>query len=325
MAVWSVALCVQTCNVQNPPAISLAGLSKLYACGRQALSNITLDIPRGEIFALLGSNGAGKTTLIHSICGIVHPTAGSVLIDGLDSRKHKVAVSRKIGLVQQELTHDALERVEATIKFSRALYGKSNDQPLMERLLRDLSLTEVRKQRVMTLSGGMKRRVMIAKALVHEPEILFLDEPTAGVDVEARQAIWSLIGTLRRIGVTIILTTHYIEEAETIADRVGVIHRGEIVLVEQTQALLKRFGEKQLVLQLARPLDTLPAELEQRPYRLEQGGQQLVYSYHSGTAQSEIDDLLRLISAYGISVLDLQSRQRTLEEIFVNLISAQAA
>ena len=246
--------------MQSTSAISVTGLRKVYATGCNALKHIDLEIPQGEIFALLGANGAGKTTLIHAICGIINPSAGNILVAGMNVKAHRTATRKKIGVVPQELTNDALECVEATIKFSRALYGKPKNPSLVERILRELALWDVRKARVMTLSGGMKRRVMIAKALVHEPAILFLDEPTAGVDVEARQAIWALIRTLRSNGVTIVLTTHYIEEAENIADRIGVIHRGEILLIEKTQTLLQRFGEKQLAMQLAHPLTRLPAE-----------------------------------------------------------------
>ena len=308
--------------MQQASAISLTGLSKVYATGCAALSAIDLEIQQGEIFALLGANGAGKTTLIHAICGIVNPTAGSVRVAGMNVKDQPIAVRKKIGMVPQELTNDALERVEATVKFSRALHDKPGNPALVERILRDLSLWDVRKDRVMTLSGGMKRRVMIAKALVHEPDILFLDEPTAGVDVAARQAIWALIRTLRDSGVTIILTTHYIEEAESIADRIGVIQRGKILLVEPTHRLLERFGEQQLAIQLAAPLTVLPAGFARQGLQLTPDGRQLVYTYSAGNRQNQIADLLRFIHEHGIGVLDVQSRQRTLEEIFVNLINA---
>jgi len=298
------------------------GLSKTYAGGFQALKNVDLDIRRGEIFALLGPNGAGKTTLIGVICGIVRPTSGQVLADGHDIISAWRAARSAIGLVPQELATDAFETVWDTVRLSRGLFGKPPDKALLEKLLKELSLWDKRDSKIMTLSGGMKRRVMIAKALSHEPRILFLDEPTAGVDVELRRDMWDMVRSLRESGVTIILTTHYIEEAEEMADRIGVISKGEIVLVDDKAELMRKLGRKQLVLQLQTPLQAVPPGLE--AYRLElaaQGGE-LIYSFDAQAEHTGIADLLRALAERGIEFRDLQTSQSSLEDIFVSLVSS---
>ena len=304
--------------------ISVANLSKVYASGFEALKDVTLDIRRGEIFALLGPNGAGKTTLISIICGLVNPSSGRVLADGHDVVADYRAARSRIGLVPQELTTDAFETVWATVKFSRGLFGKPPNPAHVERILRELSLWDKKDSRLRTLSGGMKRRVMIAKALSHEPEILFLDEPTAGVDVELRRDMWEVVRQLRDSGVTIILTTHYIEEAEEMADRIGVIHRGRIILVEEKAELMRKLGKKQLTLQLQEPLDAIPDDL--RPYglALADEGNELIYSYDADAEQKGIADVLGALGRSGVHFKDLQTSQRSLEEIFVSLVSERS-
>jgi ABC-2 type transport system ATP-binding protein len=300
--------------------ITVTGLSKIYAGGFQALKDINLEIRKGEIFALLGPNGAGKTTLISIICGIVRPSAGTVLADGHDIVRDHRAARSIIGLVPQELTTDAFETVWATVSFSRGLFGKPPNPAWIERVLKDLSLWDKRDARIMTLSGGMKRRVLIAKALSHEPRILFLDEPTAGVDVELRRDMWEVVRGLRDQGVTIILTTHYIDEAEEMADRVGVIRKGEIILVEEKAELMRKLGRKQLMLQLPAPLDAVPGELAAYGLELSADGSELVYTYDTQGSRTGITALLRDLADAGIRFKDLQTRQSTLEEIFVSLV-----
>ncbi|WP_027134698.1 ABC transporter ATP-binding protein [Geminicoccus roseus] len=303
--------------------ISVRGVAKTYASGFQALKNIDLEIRRGEIFALLGPNGAGKTTLISIICGIVNASAGTVMADGHDIRTEFRAARAKVGLVPQELTTDAFESVWATMKFSRGLFGKPPNPAHLEKVLRDLSLWEKRDSKILALSGGMKRRVMIAKALSHEPQILFLDEPTAGVDVELRRDMWAMVRELRRSGVTIILTTHYIEEAEEMADRIGVIDKGEIVLVEDKQALMNKLGQRQLTLLLQHPVETLPGGLDGYDLELSDDGSQIVYRFDSHDDQRSIPQLLRRLEASGIDFRDLQTSQSSLEEIFVSLVGGR--
>jgi len=300
--------------------ISVENVSKVYASGFEALKNIDLDIRRGEIFALLGPNGAGKTTLISVICGIVNASSGTVTADGSDIRRDFRAARSKIGLVPQELCTESFESVMSTLKFSRGLFGKPPNPAYLEQILRQLSLWDKRNSRIMELSGGMKRRVMIAKALSHEPAILFLDEPTAGVDVELRRDMWEMVRGLRERGVTIILTTHYIEEAEEMADRIGVINRGEIVLVEEKAALMEKLGQKQLRLQLQQPLDAIPEDLRQLPLSLADNGHELVFHFDSQRDRTGIADMLRRLDQHGIDYKDLQSRQRSLEDIFVSLV-----
>ena len=301
--------------------ISISGLTKTYASGFEALKGIDLDIRRGEIFALLGPNGAGKTTLISIVCGIVTPSGGTVVADGHDVVCDYKAARAKIGLVPQELSTDAFESVWATVRFSRGLFGKVRDDAFLEKLLRDLSLWDKRKSRIMELSGGMKRRVMIAKALSHEPEILFLDEPTAGVDVELRRDMWNLVRGLRDRGVTIILTTHYIEEAEEMADRVGVVSKGELILVEDTTALMKKLGRKRLTLNLAEPLDAIPPGLGDWALTLAAEGNELEYEFDANAERTGVPSLLRRMSDLGIGFKDLHTRQSSLEDIFVGLVS----
>jgi len=301
--------------------LSIANLRKSYASGLEALKNINLEIQPGEIFALLGPNGAGKTTLINIICGIVTPTEGVVKVDGHDIIRDYRAARFRIGLVPQELTTDAFETVWATVSFSRGLFGYPPNPAHIEKVLRDLSLWEKRKDRIMTLSGGMKRRVMIAKALSHEPRILFLDEPTAGVDVELRRDMWALVRGLRQRGVTIILTTHYIEEAEEMADRVGVIRKGELILVEQKTALMSKLGKKRLTFTLHAPLTSVPAELAAWRLELHDAGHELQYTFDSTANHSDVSDLLQRMSDVGIKVKDLNTHQSSLEDIFVSLVS----
>ncbi|MCJ2045345.1 ABC transporter ATP-binding protein [Methylobacterium sp. J-078] len=306
------------------PIISIQDLSKVYASGLKALDGIDLDIREGEIFALLGPNGAGKTTLISIVCGIVTASAGRVLAGGHDIASDYRHARRLIGLVPQELTTDAFETVWATTTFSRGLYGLRPDPAHIERVLRDLSLWEKRDSRMMTLSGGMKRRVLIAKALAHEPRILFLDEPTAGVDVELRRDMWRLVRSLRDTGVTIILTTHYIEEAEEMADRVGVIRKGRIILVEEKAELMRKLGKKQMTLNLQEPLAALPEALARHDLTLKPGGQDLVYTYDTKGERTGITGLLADLAAAGIRFRDLQTSQSSLEEIFVDLVKERA-
>jgi ABC-2 type transport system ATP-binding protein len=305
------------------PVISISNLTKSYASGLQALKRIDLDIRKGEIFALLGPNGAGKTTLINIVCGIVTPSSGTVLADGHDIIREYRAARMKIGLVPQELATDTFESVWATVTFSRGLFGRPPNPAFVEKTLRDLSLWEKRKDKIMTLSGGMKRRVMIAKALAHEPEILFLDEPTAGVDVELRRDMWNLVLGLRKNGVTIILTTHYIEEAEEMADRVGVISKGELIVVEEKSTLMKKLGKRQLTLHLQQHLATIPRELAGWPLELKADGADLVYTFDAQQSES-ISALLRKLTELGIGFKDLNTRESSLEEIFVNLVSTRA-
>jgi ABC-2 type transport system ATP-binding protein len=303
-----------------PPIISIKGVTKSYASGLQALQRVDLDIDRGEIFALLGPNGAGKTTLINIVCGIVTASSGSVTADGHDIVRDYRAARSMIGLVPQELSTDAFETVWATVSFSRGLFGRAPNPNFIEGLLRDLSLLDKRNSKIMTLSGGMKRRVMIAKALSHEPQILFLDEPTAGVDVELRRDMWNLVRGLRQKGVTIILTTHYIEEAEEMADRVGVINKGTLMLVEDKKALMKKLGKKQLTLHLQKPLQSIPADLQSWALELKADGNDMVYTV--GSADSvDISTLLGRLSELSIVIKDLQTHQSSLEDIFVNLVT----
>ena len=305
------------------PVVSIKGLTKTYKSGLQALKTTDLTIGKGEIFALLGPNGAGKTTLISIVCGIVTPTTGTVIADGHDIRKDFRAARSKIGLVPQELTTDAFETVLATVTFSRGLFGKAPNPEHIEKTLRDLSLWDKRNDRIMTLSGGMKRRVMIAKALSHEPDILFLDEPTAGVDVELRRDMWNLVRSLRDKGVTIILTTHYIEEAEEMADRVGVILKGELILVEQTAALMKKLGRKTLTLNLQEPLAAIPPELAEWSPTLRAEGNELEYVFDSNLENTGVPSLLRRLSDLGIAFKDLHTSQSSLEDIFVSLVHGE--
>lgn len=303
-----------------PPILSVSGLSKTYASGFQALKHVNLDIRPGEIFALLGPNCAGKTTLIGSICGIVTPTEGRVTVGGHDIRDDYRAARSLIGLVPQELTTDAFETVWATVSFSRGLFGKAPDPAHIEKTLKDLSLWDKRNNKLMTLSGGMKRRVMIAKALSHEPRILFLDEPTAGVDVELRRDMWRLVDALRANGVTIVLTTHYIEEAEEMADRIGIIQGGELMLVEDKRELMRKLGKKQLALHLERPLAQLPPALSRFALELADDGAALVYTYDSQRDEASIAALIGALADAGIGFRDLQTTQSSLEDIFVSLI-----
>jgi len=300
--------------------ISVQNLTKTYASGFQALKGINLDIRRGEIFALLGPNGAGKTTLISILCGIVNPSSGTVLADGHDVVADYRAARSKIGLVPQELSTDAFESVWATVNFSRGLFGKPKDPVLVEKVLRELSLWDKKDAKIMTLSGGMKRRVMIAKALSHEPQILFLDEPTAGVDVELRRDMWEMVRGLRERGVTIILTTHYIEEAEEMADRIGVIRKGELIVVEEKQALMHKLGKKQLKLSLKEPLSAIPAALADAALTLEAEGHALIYTFDAQSDETGIAALLRRLGEQGIDFRELQSSQSSLEDIFVDLV-----
>ena len=303
------------------PIISIRGLAKTYASGAPALCSLDLDILRGEIFALLGPNGAGKTTLISILCGLVTPSGGSARVDGHDIIRDYRAARATIGLVPQELHTDMFETVWDTTCFSRGLFGLASDKAHVERVLRDLSLWDKRHDKIMTLSGGMKRRVLIAKALAHEPRVLFLDEPTAGVDVELRRDMWNLMRRLRDDGVTIILTTHYIAEAEEMADRVGVIHKGALVVVEETRALMRKLGKKQLSLQLNEPLQAVPAGLESWNLELAEDGAELRLVYQAGQEQSHIPALLKRIGELGIEFRDLNTRQSSLEEIFVDLVN----
>jgi ABC-2 type transport system ATP-binding protein len=306
------------------PVISIQQLSKTYASGQPALRNINLDIRQGEIFALLGPNGAGKTTLISIVCGIVNPGSGTVLVGGHDIVRNYRASRSQIGLVPQELFNDVFETVWATLKFSRGLFGKAPNPAYLEQVLRDLSLWDKKDAKIFELSGGMKRRVMIAKALSHEPSVLFLDEPTAGVDVELRRDMWAMVRRLRERGVTIILTTHYIEEAEEMADRIGVISKGEIILVEDKTVLMQRLGKKQLTLQLKQPLSAIPATLANYRLELADGGHALVFSFDGQQEHTGIAELLSDLATHGIEFKDLQSSESSLEEIFINLLRSRA-
>jgi ABC-2 type transport system ATP-binding protein len=311
--------------IPTPPAsvvISVSKLFKTYASGFQALKDINLDIRRGEIFALLGPNGAGKTTLISTICGIVNPSEGRVAVDGYDIVKDYRAARTIIGLVPQELTTDAFETVWDTVTFSRGLFGKSANPAHIEKTLKDLSLWEKRDSKIMALSGGMKRRLMIAKALSHEPQVLFLDEPTAGVDVTLRRDMWELVRQLRATGVTIILTTHYIEEAEEMADRIGVINKGQIILVEDKAELMRKLGKKQMTLQLEHPMQAVPTGFDHYQLSLAQNGNELVYTYDAGE-KVEIAELLKALNDAGILFKDLHTTQSSLEDIFVSLVEGK--
>jgi ABC-2 type transport system ATP-binding protein len=305
------------------PIISVSGLTKTYASGFQALKDVNLRIWPGEIFALLGPNGAGKTTLIGIICGIVNPTRGVVMADGHDVISDYRAARSKIGLVPQELSTDSFETVWATVSFSRGLFGKAANPDYIEKVLKDLSLWDRKDSKILTLSGGMKRRVMIAKALSHEPRILFLDEPTAGVDVELRRDMWEMVRSLRATGVTIILTTHYIQEAEEMADRIGVISKGEIILVEDKAVLMNKLGKKHLTLHLQTELDSIPAELTSYQLDLSADGKELVYTFNAQGDHTGIAALMRQLSELGIDFKDLQTSQSSLEEIFVSLVRAR--
>ncbi|MCD7060818.1 ABC transporter ATP-binding protein [Pelagibacterium xiamenense] len=301
-------------------AVSISRLDKTYDTGFEALKGVDLEIRKGEIFALLGPNGAGKTTLIGTVCGLVRPTSGEIRVGGYDVIKDFRKTRAMIGLVPQELTGDRFETVWATVKYTRGLFGKPQDDAYMEKLLRDLSLWEKRNDKLITLSGGMKRRVLIAKALSHQPQILFLDEPTAGVDVELRKDMWEVVRKLRESGVTIVLTTHYIEEAELMADRIGVISRGEIILVEDKNELMRKLGKKDLTIQLQEALETVPAPLADLGLKLANGGTELVYSYDSQSERTGIASLMAAISEEGIRVKDVSTHQSSLEEIFIGLL-----
>lgn len=304
------------------PIISVKNLNKTYSSGLSALKNINLDITNGEVFALLGPNGAGKTTLISIICGIVNPSSGSITAGGFDILSQYRNARKLIGLVPQELSTDAFETVWVTVSFSRGLYGCPRNDEYIEKILRSLSLWDKRHNKMMTLSGGMKRRVLIAKALAHEPKILFLDEPTAGVDVALRHDMWNLVKKLREDGATIILTTHYIEEAEEIADRVGIINKGEIMLVEEKSVLMSKLGKKQLILQLASPIRCLPSELEDLPITLK-SETDLIYTYDTNSKQSGIAQVLQTLDRLNIEFTDLRTEQTSLEDIFVDLIKEE--
>ncbi len=304
----------------SSPIVTVTGLSKTYAGGLKALKRIDLTIRRGEILALLGPNGAGKTTLINIICGIVTPSEGSVVADGHDIVRDYRAARSRIGLVPQELHTDAFESVWATVRFSRGLFGRAPNPAHCEKVLRDLSLWDKKDSRIMTLSGGMKRRVMIAKALSHEPQILFLDEPTAGVDVELRRDMWQMVRRLRESGVTIILTTHYIEEAEEMADRIGVISKGELIVVEDKSLLMRKLGKKQLTLQLQNQLVQIPPQLSRYPLELTDGGHALVFTFDAQSKETGIATLLKSLGDLNINFKDLHSSESSLEEIFVNLV-----
>jgi ABC-2 type transport system ATP-binding protein len=318
------ACCVKDLSAIVPPILSVTNLSKTYASGFQALKGVSLAINPGEIFALLGPNGAGKTTLINIVCGIARASGGTVQVDGMDIQSDYRAVRAKIGLVPQELATDMFERVWDTVNFSRGLFGKAPNATYLEKVLSDLSLLDKKLEKIMTLSGGMKRRVMIAKALSHEPQILFLDEPTAGVDVELRQHMWQMVRELRQRGVTIILTTHYIEEAEEMADRVGVINKGELILVEEKQTLMSKLGKKQLILQLQNPLPNVPASFAGEPLELSSDGLQLTYTFDAKSEHTGVGPLLRRLSEQGIEFKDLQTQQSSLEDIFVSLVRGRS-
>jgi ABC-2 type transport system ATP-binding protein len=307
-------------EIRVPAIISINNLTKTYALGFQALKGINLEIHRGEIFALLGPNGAGKTTLIGITCGLVNATSGTVKADGHDVVRDYRAARSMIGLVPQELTSEQFESVWRTLEFSRGLFGKAPNPAYLEKVLRDLSLWDKKDERIMALSGGMKRRVMIAKALSHEPQILFLDEPTAGVDVELRRDMWEMVRGLRANGVTVILTTHYIEEAEEMADRIGVINKGELILVEDKQVLMRKLGKKQLTLQLRSPLTSIPAPLSSWPLTLASDGHALIYTFDTQNEAADIADLLRQLHEANVDFKDLQTSESSLEDIFVSLV-----
>jgi ABC-2 type transport system ATP-binding protein len=303
--------------------ISIQGLEKRYPTGLKALDNIDLEIRRGEIFALLGPNGAGKTTLIHAICGIINPTAGKILADGHDIIKDYRQTRSIIGLVPQELATDMFEKVQNTVKFSRNLFNKPKDDSYIQKILTDLALWDRRESKIMTLSGGMKRRVMMAKALSHEPKILFLDEPTAGVDVELRHEMWTMVRRMRDQGVTIILTTHYIEEAEEMADRIGIINSGKIILVEEKNELMKKLGKKEMRFFLMQNLNEVPAELKDFNIQLNDQGNELIFSYNSKLSDTGISLLLNKLESMNIRFKDIETKQSSLEDIFVQLVGKQ--
>jgi ABC-2 type transport system ATP-binding protein len=305
-------------------SISVKNLSKIYSNGHSALNDVSLEVEKGEILALLGPNGAGKTTLISTICGIVTPSSGSVEVEGFNTITQFRESRKLIGLVPQELTLGAFDTVWNTVSFSRGLFGKKTNKPYLEQLLRDLSLFDKKDSVLMTLSGGMKRRVLIAKALAHEPRILFLDEPTAGVDVELRKDMWRIVDKLRKTGVTIILTTHYIEEAEEIADRVGIITAGKLLLIDDKETLMRELGKKQLEIELKEPIDTLPTQLIDMGLALTKHSNKLIYTYDTQGLNTGITRLLQAISDAGLSLKDLQSKQTSLEEIFVNLVNIKS-
>jgi ABC-2 type transport system ATP-binding protein len=323
-----ISVMVEGCSSPNtdrmPDIIRISELSKTYESGFHALKNVSLNVRRGEILALLGPNGAGKTTLISIVCGIVTSTHGHVSVDGHDTVKDYRASRAIIGLVPQELTTDAFETVWNSVSFSRGLFGKAPNPALIERILKDLSLWDKRDNKIMTLSGGMKRRLLIAKALSHEPTVLFLDEPTAGVDVNLRRDMWALVSKLQQTGVTIILTTHYIEEAQEMADRIAVINKGEIVLVEDKVELMRKLGKKHLKLQLARPLASLPASLQHLALTRSNDGLELVCTYDVGNDSFSVPDLLTALAAEGIDFTDIQTAQSSLEDIFVGLLKEDA-
>ena len=308
-----------------PPILEISGLAKTYSSGFQALKGVDLTIETGEIFALLGPNGAGKTTLISIVCGLVNRTGGTVTVAGHDISADYRAARALIGLVPQELATERFESVWHTVSFSRGLFGKPRNDAYLEKLLRDLSLWEKRDDRIMALSGGMKRRVLIAKALAHEPRLLFLDEPTAGVDVELRRDMWRLIRELRETGVTVILTTHYIEEAEEMADRIGVITHGELILVEEKAALMTKLGRKELILQLCEPLARVPEALARHGLELRAGGNELVYVYDSARERADMAVLLTELAVAGVGIKDLRTTQSSLEDIFVTLVNGERA
>jgi len=308
----------------NQNTITVSGLNKTYKSGFVALKNINLEIRQGEIFALLGPNGAGKTTLINAICGIVQPSSGTITANGFDILKQYRQARALIGLVPQELTNDMFEKVISTVELSRGLFGKAPNPALLEKILQSLSLWDKRNNRIRTLSGGMKRRVMIAKALSHEPQILFLDEPTAGVDVALRRDMWDLVRGLRKQGVTVILTTHYIEEAQEMADRVGVIQKGEIILVEDKNTLIRKLGKRQLTLSLTARVSALPQGLAQQGLEIAEDGMQLIYTFDAKSEHNGIADLLKKVNENGIEFKDLNTKESSLEDIFVNLVGAQS-
>ncbi len=307
------------------PILKISGLSKTYAGGHRALKAVNLEIGRGEIFALLGPNGAGKTTLIGIVCGLVRPSEGTIVVDGHDAIRDYREARRAIGLVPQELSTDAFEKVIDTVSFSRGLFGKAADPAHIERTLRTLSLWDKRNDKIMTLSGGMKRRVMIAKALSHEPTILFLDEPSAGVDVELRRDMWATVRALREAGTTVILTTHYIEEAEEMADRIGVINKGELIVVEETRTLMRKLGERRLVLTLQEPLAALPEGFEADRLALSADGSELTYAFDSQAEHTGVAPLLRRLEAAGVEFKDLRTQESSLEDIFVGLVTDRPA
>ena len=304
--------------------ITVKNLNKTYKTGYVALKNVNLEIKRGEIFALLGPNGAGKTTLINTICGIVKPSSGTITADGMDIVSDYRKVRAKIGLVPQELTNDMFEQVINVVSLSRGMFGKAPDMAVLEKVLKALSLWDKRNNKIMTLSGGMKRRVMIAKALSHDPVILFLDEPTAGVDVALRRDMWDMVRELRKSGVTVILTTHYIEEAQEMADRIGVIQKGEIILVEDKNTLMRKMGKKQLTLSLTTKQNTLPSDLMGNQLELSADGMQLIYTFDTKAEHTGIAELIRKLGGLGIDFKDLHTKESSLEDIFVNLVGSKA-